>query len=530
MPQTPAASDANATGGIQSTEESGEALAVLSPAEERFDRWRRAIGVFAGPAIALLVALLPLPALTPPGHRLAAILALVATYWATEPIPIPVTALVGAVLCVVFEVAPAATVLGPFADPTIFLFLGSFILARAMTLHGLDRRFAFGILALPGVAASPRRVLFACGAASAAASMWISNTATTAMMLPIGLGIVDAMRPAFRAADGGDDRAAAGRFGTALMLMVAYASSVGGIGTPVGTPPNLIGIALIEKATGTRVAFFQWMLFAVPLTAVLFLALFWLLRRQVKVCASSQATVDFVRREARRLGHWSRGQVNTLVAFGVAVVLWILPGVLAVVAGSAAPATKAFNARVPEAVAALVAALLLFVLPVDLKRRQATLSWRQAVHIDWGTLILFGGGLSLGKLMFETGLAEVLGRALLGGATSGSVWVLTAAAILLAITLTEFTSNTAAANMVVPIMIAMAQSAGLNPLPPALGATLGASLAFVLPVSTPPNAIVYGSGLVPITRMIRTGIVFDAIGAVILWVGLRLLLPLLGWA
>jgi len=313
------------------------------------------------------------------------------------------------------------------------------------------------------------------------------------------------------------------------MLMTAYASSAGGIGTPVGTPPNLVGLAMIERQLGVRIPFFQWMLLAVPILAVMCVFLFGLLwttnrpeLRRIEGCR------DYVRREVAKLGPWSRGEKNTLIAFLLTVVLWGIPGLLSILVGSASETYRAYAARFPEAVAALIGATLLFALPVSWKRREFTLTWSQATRIDWGTLILFGGGISLGSLMFESGLADAVGASLLELAGVRSVWGITLAAIAIAVVVSEATSNTAAANMVIPVTISLAFAAGVNPLPPALGATLGASWGFMLPVATPPNAIVYGSGMVPITRMIRAGFLFDLGGILIIWVGLRVLLPLLG--
>jgi sodium-dependent dicarboxylate transporter 2/3/5 len=182
----------------------------------------------------------------------------------------------------------------------------------------------------------------------------------------------------------------------------------------------------------------------------------------------------------------------------------------------------------PEGVAALVGALLLFLLPTNWKQREFTITWGQATKIDWGTLLLFGGGMTLGSLMFELGLAKVVGEGLLKLSGATTTWGITFGAIFIAILVSETSSNTASANMVVPVMIALAQQAGVDPIPPAIGATLGASWGFMLPVSTPPNAIVYGSGMVPITKMIRAGIFFDILGGLMIWVGLYLLLPLVG--
>jgi sodium-dependent dicarboxylate transporter 2/3/5 len=351
------------------------------------------------------------------------------------------------------------------------------------------------------------------------------------MMYPIGLGIIAAMADITARKSGNAANPKQLRFGTGMMLMAAYASSAGGIGTPVGTPPNLIGIAMIEKFTQVKIPFFQWMLFAVPLLAVMSLILFILLyvlhKPEVRDIEGGSA---FVKAESERLGKWTRGQKNTMLAFGLAVALWIAPGFIALLRGTQSAPAKFYNSHVPEAGAALIAALLLFVLPVNWREREFTISWKQAVRIDWGTLLLFGGGITLGELMFQTGLADAVGHGLLRLSGAHSMWGITLAAVFIAIIVSETTSNTASANMVVPVMISLSMAAGVNPIPPAIGATLGASWGFMLPVSTPPNAIVYGSGLVPITKMLRAGILFDLVGGLVIWAGLRILLPLVGLA
>ena len=250
---------------------------VLTPREERFEAMRKTVGLFLGPLATAVIYVLPIPSLERPAHTLAAILGWVVVWWITEPVPLPMTAVMGAVLAVVFGVAPAKTVFAPFADPMIFLFLGSFILAEAMAHHRLDKRFAYGIMSLRWVGNRSGRILFAYGAICAFISMWISNTATCAMMFPIGLGIVHTMADISSKRTGVPVDPKKLRFGTAMMLMAAYASSAGGIGTPVGTPPNLIGISLIEKFTKVKIPFFQWMLFAVPLLVVMYFVLYFLM-------------------------------------------------------------------------------------------------------------------------------------------------------------------------------------------------------------------------------------------------------------
>jgi sodium-dependent dicarboxylate transporter 2/3/5 len=506
-----------------------EAKEILSAGEVRFEKIRKTVGLFLGPALALLLYFIPMSSLSFNAHMLTVIVSWIVIWWVTEPIPIPVTALLGAVLCVILGVADAKTVFAPFADPIIFLFLGSFVLAKAMSVHKLDKRIAYSIMSIKWVGNSSGRILFVFGVISAFLSMWVSNTATTAMMLPIGIGIVYALAEMMSERTGKKVNASSLKFGTGMMLMAAYASSAGGIGTPVGTPPNIIGIAMIEKFTNVKIPFFQWMLFAVPLLVVMYIFLFLLMyfmhRPEMKKIEGSH---EYVRGEKNKLGRWSKGEKNTLFAFIVTVVLWIAPGIFALLGGTASNIYKAYNALVPESVAAIIGAVLLFLLPVNWKGKEFTVTWKQAIGIDWGTLLLFGGGLTLGNLMFETKLAEAVGRGLMSLSGAGSLWGITLASIYIAIMVSEATSNTASANMVVPVIISLCLSANINPIPPAVGATLGASWGFMLPVSTPPNAIVYGSGMVPITKMVRAGIIFDIAGGLIICAGLRILLPIIG--
>ena len=504
---------------------------ALSDQEARFEARRQKIGLVLGPLCFLVLWILPLEGLSPQAHRLAAILGLVLVFWLTEAIPIPVTALLGPVLCVLLGVASAQEALAPFAHPIIFLFIGSFMLARAMALHHLDRRFALALFALPAVRGNTGRLFLACGGAAALLSMWISNTAATAILLPIALGILEAMNDLARqSGEPIPSLTRRGGWATGVMLMIAYGASIGGIGTPVGTPPNLIGIGMLETMAGHSISFLQWMLFALPLVAMMFgvlaLLLTWLHPPPIREVAGAREHLHRLRQE---LGPWTREQWGTLLAFLTAVVLWVTPGGIALFLGTDAPLYQAFKQHFNVGISALLAASLLFLIPARTTPRRGLLTWREAVQIDWGTILLFGGGLSLGKLLFDTGLARVLGEALQQWMGVESVWSITALAIAFGILISETTSNTASANMVVPVMIALAQALQVSPIPPALGATLGASYGFMLPVSTPPNAIAYGSGLVPIQAMIRAGILFDLLGGLTIWIGLRILCPLFGW-
>jgi solute carrier family 13 (sodium-dependent dicarboxylate transporter), member 2/3/5 len=489
---------------MRTFQEAVEAVETYSPAEEVFNARRRTIGLFVSPLVFLLLLAAPLP-LPPPAHRVAAILAMMVVLWVTEALPLPVTALLGPVMAVLLQVVPVRAAFSSFADPIIFVFIGSFILAEAMFVHGVDRRIAYTALSWKFVGASAPRILITFGAVTTVLSMWMSNTATTAMMFPIGLSIV-----AHLARSG---MAGARQFALVMMLITSFGASIGGMATPVGTPPNLIGIGMLERISGVDITFFQWMLIGVPAAALMFgfvaVQFHFTGARQVTVGAESTA---MVREELARLGPLTPGQRNVLLAFGITVILWVAPGLFAIAGVDASPFARAFARSVPESIAAMAGALLLFLLPTDWKGRHFTITWDQALKIDWGIILLFGGGLAMGELAFSTGLAEAMGKGITSWLPSQSTVALTMLFTGAAIVLSEATSNTAAANMIVPIAIAVAQAAGVRPIEPALGATLGASMGFMMPVSTPPNAIVYSSGFVPIAAMMRYGIFLDVAG------------------
>jgi sodium-dependent dicarboxylate transporter 2/3/5 len=506
---------------VRKAHEAAGAVEVYSPAEERFNRRRRTAGLFLGPLVLIALILVPMP-IAGPAHRLAGILAMMVVLWITEALPLAVTALIGPVLAILLRVAPARTAFAPFADPIIFLFIGSFMLAEAMFVHGLDRRIAFSALSWRLVGSSPTRILIVYGGVTAAISMWISNTATTAMMFPIGLSIVAHLTK------GRESDPKSREFAMAMMLIAAFGASIGGIGTPIGTPPNLIGIGMLNRIADTKISFFQWMLLGIPIVVLLFAFLVtYFYFRSLRGLQLDTSRASHVQEELRRLGPMSRGQRNVLGAFAVTVILWLLPGVLTIAGAGDSAFARAYAAAVPESVAAITGAILLFVLPVAWRARRFTLSWEEAVRIDWGIILLFGGGLSMGELAFSTGLAEAMGRGITSWLPSQSELTLSVLFTAVAIVMSEAASNTASANMIVPIAIAVSQAAGVDPLQPALAATLGASMGFMMPISTPPNAIVYSSGHVPITAMMRHGIALDIAGFVVIVVLVQALVGVL---
>jgi solute carrier family 13 (sodium-dependent dicarboxylate transporter), member 2/3/5 len=443
--------------------------------------------------------------LTPEAQRLAAIVAVVVVLWFTEALPLAVTALLGATACVILGVAPAKEVFRPFADPIMFLFIGSFLLAEAIRIHRLDRRLAFAVLAVPWVGERPTRILAAIALVSAAISSFISNTVTAALMTTIVAGILHALE---HAAPRDRPRPAAG-FATGLFLSVAFAASIGGLATPVGTPTNLIGLGLIRRELDVAVTFAGWCAITLPVVAILLVVLVAVLGRLFPAGVDRlEGMRGFVAAERARLGPWSIGQVSTAAAFAVAVGLWVAPGVALLAGGPRHPVSEWLRDRMPEGVAALAGAILLFVLPGDRAAdgtRPRALRWEDA-------------RMALGELCFSTGLATAAGRVVTGwipAGASGPLPLVAAATASAAVT-SEFTSNVTSATMVVPVAIAVGQATQGSPFVAALAATLGSSLGFMMPVSSPCNAIVYGSGRIPLRAMMATGAILDVAGFLVI--------------
>ncbi len=469
---------------------------------------RPRIGQVLAPLVFLGVWFAPLD-LEPQPHRLAAIFGAVVILWVTEALPIAATALLIAPAMVAAGVCDADTAFAPYADPLLFLFIGGFFIARAMARHGLDRRIANGLVSLPIVRGRPSRVRLAFMLTGAALSMWISNTATTAILVPILLGTFA----------GSSER----RSGS--LLAVAYACSIGGLGTMVGSPPNGITARLLTAA-GHPFDFVRWMMIGVPV-ALGCLVLVYVFSNRVlpAIPAPPPEPEDEVASIAGNPGGgWTRGERVVLAAFGLAVAGWMVPGILKS-AGSELGA--ALSSALPGGVVAILAASVLFLFRDD--RGELVLPWKEANRIDWGIVMLFGGGLSLGVQMADTGLADEVARAFVRSTGITDLWALTILIAVATIFFTEVCSNTASANILVPIVIAIANEAGVSPIPPALAVGLAASCAFMLPIATGPNAIVYGSGQVTLPEMMKFGFWLNLGAGLLIVLLLWLLLPLYGW-
>ena len=493
-----------------------------------FDGARHAIGAVLGPLSMLLICLITIPGMEPAQQKLLAVLAWTAIWWICEPVPIPVTSLLGPTLCVLMDIAPMKDVFSAFANPMIFLFMGGFMLAKAMMVNGLDKRIAYGIMSMKWVGDSPKRIFIAMGVACMMCSGWISNTATAAMMFPISLGLLEAIRD-MMAANGKVIDLKNYKYATGLMLMTAYACSIGGVLTPIGTPPNLIMMGFLETLApnAPSISFFDWMIWGFVAMVGYFVIAYAVLWRMFPADVKRiEGAHEFIEKHRKALGKWNRAQVNTMIAFMAAVAMWVAPGILSMILGSKSEIVKAFTEYMPEELVAMIGGLMLFLLPVDIKQGKMTMTWKDGVEgIEWGTLLLFGGGLAMGSLMYTTGLSTWVGaglRELMGGNPSELVFV--TVFCVAGLLISELTSHTAATNLLAPIVISTALSLGLSPIPVAVGLALASSLGFMMPVSTPPNAIVYASGYIPITKMIKSGALIDLFGIVVVTVPVLLLI------
>lgn len=471
--------------------------------------WVARTGALLAPLVFVALWWAPLP-LSTPAHRLAALVGAVLVAWVTEVLPVAVTALLIGPGLTVLQVSPAKQAFAAYADPILFLFVGSFFAAKAMSRHGLDRRFALAIASLPFVAGHPSRVRAALLIGAMSMSMWISNTGATAILLPVLLGMLSEKKPT----PGKVDSFAAGS-----LLALAHASTTGGLATLVGTPPNAITARLLA-ASGHPIGFLAWMQVGVPCMVALTLCVYVLVARyfpagDVKIDTQAQS----------ELGPWSRAEKVTALSFALAVTGWVVPDLLKV---TGVPGAEELSKVMDPGAVAVLAASILFMVPNG-RAGERVLSWREAVQIEWGLILLFGGGIALGEAMFSTGLAKALGEGFLSLTGVSSLWSLTASTLVLAILLTEICSNTAAANMLVPLVIGAAEQLGVSPIPPALAVGFGASCGFMLPVATGPNALVYGTGFLRARDMIRVGVGLDVLSAIVIFTLLYLLCPLLGW-
>lgn len=485
--------------------------------EERVSR-RAWVGRFLGPILAI-IAYFALPTgpeqLSPEGVAVVSVGILMATWWITEALPLPATALLPIALFPLLGVFEVGDATAPYASDTIFLFMGGFMLALAIQRWGLHRRIA--LLTVLAVGTQPVRVVGGFMIATAFLSMWVSNTATTLVMLPIGLSVLLLVMGGDEASDGSElTGQGASNFATCLMLAIAYAASIGSLATLIGTPPNLFMAGFLEETHDIQIGFGQWMLVGLPL-AVVFLIIAWVvLTRFVYPPEIGEISGgrEMIRGELDGMGAPSRGEKVVLVIFALTALAWITREPLT--GSEAVTSVLPFVEGLSDAGIAIIAAIVLFALPVDWRNGVFTLDWRTIVNnLPWGVLLLFGGGLSLASAVSETGVDEWIGS-LVAGFGFLPVLLLIVAVATVTLLLTELTSNTATAATFLPILAGAAIGLDLDLLLFVVPAALAATCAFMIPVATPPNAIVFGSGHVTILQMLRAGVWLNIIAIILI--------------
>jgi len=495
---------------------------VTPPAENESQRSRKqTIGLVAGPVVALAILLaFDLDPDNPLVTRTAAVAALMAIWWMTEAIPIPATALLPVALFPLMGVMKGGDTAGAYFNSIIFLFIGGFIMALAMQKWRLHRRIALRIILALGT--GRRRLILGFMVATAFLSMWISNTAATMMMVPIALAIISRLKEE-------DSPAALGRFPVGLLIGIAYAASIGGLATLIGTPPNqaLAQIFHIYFPEAPPITFAGWIVFGLP-CSVVFLAIAWVVLTVMFVPRGRAASVsrEVFRQEYARLGRITYEERGVALLFTLMSLLWLfrLPldvGLFTLPGWSGLFPEAGF---IDDGTVAIAVSLLLFVIPSKSAESKCLMDWSTARRLHWGIVLLFGGGFALAAAFKESGLSVWIAQQLtgLGGIPTAAM---VAAVCTMMTFLTELTSNTATTQMALPLLGSLAVAIKANPLLLMIPATLSASCAFMLPVATPPNAIVFGSGEVRMADMMRAGIYMNLIGVVII-TGLLYLLGL----
>jgi sodium-dependent dicarboxylate transporter 2/3/5 len=464
------------------------------------------LALIIGPAMLALTLLLPAPT----GMNAEAWLALgaalwMAIWWATEAVPIPATALLPLILVPVLGIAEVGDLAGAYANGIIFLFLGGFLLGLAMQRWALHRRIALNILLAVGQ--QPNRQIAGFIIATAFLSMWVSNTATSIMMLPIGVSVVSFLP------DGNDGERR--RFAVALLLAIAYSASIGGIATLIGTPPNAMLAAYLKESHGISIGFGQWMMIGLPVALGMLVFTWWWLCRKGFAGLETSGSRDLLRTELQMLGPLCGGEARVLLIFVATAAAWIFR-----------PLLNDYLPGVTDTVIAMTAGILLFTVRSGGADSQALLDWQSAEKLPWGVLLLFGGGLALATMIKSSGLAEWLAQ----NFSMLNAWPLFAMVLVIVtviIFLTEITSNTATTATFLPLLGALAVAQSVSPMLFVIPAAIAASCAFMMPVATPPNAVVFGSGEVGIKDMMQAGLLLNLFGiALISGVGYYVVLAL----
>lgn len=478
---------------------------------------RHKIGFWLALPIFILILLLPFPeSLSSQGQRTLAVAILMAWWWITEAIPIPATALIPIVAFPLLKILPVEKVVSAYGDSNIYLFMGGFLIAITMQRWALHRRIALRIISIIGI--SPQRIILGFMIATALLSMWISNTATTMMMYPIGLAIIlhiNELLPKDKNIEGEN-----GNFETVLMLAIAYSASIGGIGTLIGTPPNIVFAAAIKSIfpDAPEIGFLKWTMVGLPLV-ILFIPITWIILTKIILpvrIKSIPGGKEVIASQLKELGPMKKAEKYTLIVFILTALGWIFRqnidvGFFTIPGWSNLLGLQDY---VNDATIAIGSAVLLFLIPVDFKKKEFLLNWDWAIRIPWGILILFGGGIALAGAFKSSGLAAWIGTNLDLFSHVPVIVIIMITCFMLTF-LTEVTSNTATSTIFMPILAATAIAMKIHPFLLMIPATISASCAFMLPVATPPNAIIFGSGVVTVPQMAKAGFALNFAGIIL---------------
>jgi sodium-dependent dicarboxylate transporter 2/3/5 len=465
-------------------------------------------GLLLGPLLFILVYLfIPEGFISPNAYKVLALAAWVICWWVTEAVPFPVTALLPLILFPLLGIMSMSQAAAPYASPIIFLFMGGFFIALALEKHRLHERIALNLIRVTGT--SGNGIILGFMMATAFISMWISNTATAMMMMPIALSVVKLVIPN---KDEIRDGPLSGErnFALGLMLVVGYAATLGGLATIIGTPPNVVFIGLLNELNGQKISFFEWMLLGVPVALLLLMSNYFIVTRVLfpNKIDTIQGSDELIKNKLRELGSLRKEEKLVLIIFSITSFLWITQDAINhFIVGS-----DLLN----DTNIAMAGGLLMFIIPLDLKNLTFLLEWKDTKNMAWGILILFGGGLCLAEGLNKTGIIQFIGNGIVAH-TDYNIWFILAL-IIISVALSEMMSNVALVNIFVPVIFGIAQGLNINPVLLALPVTLSASIGFMFPIATPPNAIVFASGYIRIKDMMRAGFLLNIASIMIVWI------------
>lgn len=467
-------------------------------------------GFFAGPVVFLLVSSLVSEGFISPGaNKVLGVAAWMIVWWITEATPIPITALLPLILFPFLGVMKMSEAAAPYANPIIFLFMGGFMIALGLEKHRLHERIALNLIRITGT--SGNGIILGFMIATGFISMWISNTATAMMMLPIAISVIDLLKTEKENTPEIESKGER-NFGIGLMLVIAYAANIGGVATIIGTPPNVVFVGLLNQFYEQKLPFGKWMLIGVPLSIVLLTACYFIITRLVfpnnlKKVHGSDALIQ---QKLKELGNIRKEEKLVMMVFGITSSLWIFQQPLNLLLG---------NDMLNDTNIAMMGGSLMFLVPSSLKKFKFLLNWRDTERLSWGILILFGGGLCLAQGLSNAGIIQAVGAAI---AEQGSAvnWLLLGL-ITASIFITELMSNVALVQIFIPVVFGIAVNLGLNPILLGMPVAIGSSMAFMFPVATPPNAIVFSSGQMNVKDMMKAGIILNIVSILFIYLFAR---------